>query len=151
MSDENAKIYARLRDEQFSLFENYARQNGLTSKSLFVLMWIYYNPEGLTQETIAKRTYSTKQVVRAIIKNLLEEGYVRLEPSIEDRRKKLVHFTDSGLAYARPILDPLESYEFQAMAMLTEEQQCQLIELTQLFSQNLKTLLDESSKEKYHA
>ena len=34
----NAKKYARLRDEQYALFENYAKKHGLNSKSLLVFM-----------------------------------------------------------------------------------------------------------------
>lgn len=37
----NARKYARLRDEQFSLYESYAKKHRLNSKSLLVFMWIY--------------------------------------------------------------------------------------------------------------
>lgn len=50
MQKKKAKQYAHMRDEQFSLFENYARQNGINSKFLLVFKWIYNNPEGITQE-----------------------------------------------------------------------------------------------------
>ena len=37
---ENHRMYARLRDHQFSLYEDYARKRGLQGKSLLILLWI---------------------------------------------------------------------------------------------------------------
>lgn len=38
-------------------------------------MWIYHNPHGMTQESIAKRTFSTKQVIQAIVKTYMKKEY----------------------------------------------------------------------------
>lgn len=137
-----AKQYARLRDEQFSLFENYARQNGINSKSLLVFMWIYNNPDGLTQGCIAKHTYSTKQVVQSIITTYLQKGWLYLEQLQTDKRKKLVKMTDLGNKEIAALIEPLNEYEAQAMSVLTAEQQKVLLEATQVFSQHLKQLLE---------
>lgn len=136
-----AKSYARIRDEQFSIYEKYARQHGLNGKSLLVLMWIYYDFDHLTQENIAKRIHSTKQVIQAIVKNYLEEGLVILERCTNDRRKKYVRLTEKGLQLAHKVLDPLEKYEAMAMAQLTIQQQNALLETTRLFSDKLSELL----------
>lgn len=137
-----AKKYARLRDEQFSLFENYARQNGINSKSLLVFMWIYNHPEGLTQECIAKRTYSTKQVIQSIVTTYIQKGWLHLEVLPTDKRKKLVKMTEVGQKEVAALIEPLNDYEKQAMSALTVEQRAALLETTQLFSQQLKTLLE---------
>ena len=138
---DNAKMYARLREEQFSLFESYARKRGMNSKSLLVFMWIYYSPVSLTQEEIAKRTHSTKQVIQAIIKTYKEKGVLELLPSREDRRKKLVALTKNGRDFSRRLLQPLAEYEQEAMAALTREQQEALLEGTRLFSEKLNELM----------
>lgn len=138
----NAKKYARLRDEQFSLFENYARKHGMNGKSLLIFLWIYHNPNGITQEWIAKRTFSSKQVVQAIVKNYVSKGWLYLEPSQLDRRKKLVKLTELGLARAKRLLLPLDRYEEEAMQALSPAQQEVLLEATQLFSQKLMDLLE---------
>ena len=61
---ENHRMYARLRDHQFSLYEDYARKRYLQGKSLLILLWIYRHPKGISQQTITRHTYSTKQVVK---------------------------------------------------------------------------------------
>lgn len=137
-----AKDYARYRDEQFSVFENYARKNSMNSKSMLVLMWIYYGTGDMTQDLIAKRTYSTKQVIQAIIKGFQNKGLVYLEPSVADRRKKNIRLTERGRAYAAKILDPLREAEDMAMSQLSEQQQVALLEATRVFSFALKNNLE---------
>lgn len=139
-----ANQYARLRDEQFSLFEQYARKHGMNSKCLMVFLWIYNNPSGLTQEMITKRTFSTKQVVQAIIKNYIQKDWLYLEQSQEDRRKKLVKMTDLGRECLRKLIEPLDSLERDAMSHLSAEEQTQLLKTTAVFSSHLKRLMEES-------
>lgn len=141
MEVRNSKIYARLRDEQFSVYENYARRHGLNSKSMLVLMWIYYNPQGITQENISKKTFSTKQVIQAIIKTYINKGLVILEENKQDKRKKNVKLTEKGTAFASRLLDPLEKYEDEAMKALSISQQEAVLEGTRIFSEKLYSLL----------
>lgn len=75
----NSKLFAMRRDEQLAMYEYYARANGLQGKAMLILMWIYYNPEGITQTVICKKTYSTKQVVSAAIKSFIKKGYIFFE------------------------------------------------------------------------
>lgn len=84
-------MYARLRDHQFSLYEDYARKRGLQGKSLLILLWIYRHPKGISQQTITRHTYSTKQVVNAVIKNFSKKGYIKSTVHPKDRRKKTNH------------------------------------------------------------
>lgn len=138
----NAKKYARLRDDQYALFENYAKKHGLNSKSLLVFMWIYHNPLGMTQERIAKRTFSTKQVIQAIVKTYIKKGILYLEHSRIDKRKKLVRLTETGQQFAAELLEPLADIEAQAMSALTLEQQEALLSATALFTDRLRELLE---------
>ena len=92
---ENHRMYARLRDHQFSLYEDYARKRGLQGKSLLILLWIYRHPKGISQQTITRHTYSTKQVVNAVIKNFSKKGYIKSTVHPKDRRKKLIMLTDN--------------------------------------------------------
>lgn len=131
------KAYARIRDNQMSIFENYARKHGMQSKSMLILMWIYYNPEGITQQQIAHKTYSTKQVVNATIKTFKDKGYLRFEDGAEDRRTKLLKLTDAGKAYAASVLDTLEQAEHEAMNELTPEERELLLQLSKKYTDAL--------------
>ncbi|WP_303974102.1 MarR family winged helix-turn-helix transcriptional regulator [Streptococcus merionis] len=138
-----AKQYARLRDQQFSLYEQYARQHGMNYKGLLILLWLYNNPAGISQKTLCDRTYSTKQVVYAIIQNYIQKGYAKLKNSASDKRSKLVVLTEEGRAYAAEIVAPLDAMEEKAMAQLTIEQIEALFAATACFTQYLGELMEE--------
>lgn len=135
---ENTKLFARKRDENFCLYEYYARANGLQSKAMLILMWIYYNPNGITQNTICKKTYSTKQVVSATIKTFIQKGYVFFEKDPNDKRIKKIYLTPEGYIFSSSLLDSLEMAEVEAMNLLTFEQQNQFIEWLSIFNKHFK-------------
>lgn len=140
-SFKHTKEYSRIRDKQLSIFENYARQHGLQSKSMLILMWIYYNPRGITQNHIVQGTYSTKQVVNATIKAFKEKGYLFFDENSPDRRSKVIRLTDEGVKYAASILNPLEKAEHEAMQELTADEQAQLLQLSDRFTKSLEKVL----------
>ena len=150
------KAYARIRDTQISIFENYARKHGMQSKSMLILMWIYYNPEGITQQRITLKTYSTKQVVNATIKTFKDKGYLLFEDGTADRRTKLLKLTDAGKAYAASVLDTLEQAEYEAMNELTPEEREVLLQLSEKYTDALTKRIEkvseaEADKEKLRA
>ncbi|WP_296919753.1 MarR family winged helix-turn-helix transcriptional regulator [Megasphaera sp.] len=134
---QQTKAYSRIRDRQLSIFENYARKRGLQSKSMLILMWIYYNPEGIPQNEIAQKTYSTKQVVNATIKSFKEKGYLRFEENPSDKRIKRIKLTEAGRAYAASVLDWLEEAEMLAMSELTADEQDLLLRISRKFTDAL--------------
>ncbi|HEM3684632.1 MarR family winged helix-turn-helix transcriptional regulator [Streptococcus suis] len=136
-----SKAYARIFDQQVGLYEGYARRHGLNGKCLSILMWVYYNPGGVTQNWVSKKTYSSKQVVNATIKKFIENGYVYLEENPADKRHKKVKLTEAGKQFASQILDPLEEAEKTALSQLSLEDQERLLELTERYSQALTKLL----------
>lgn len=137
------KEYSRIRDNQMSIFENYARKNGMQSKALTILMWIYYNPNGITQQRITRKTYSTKQVVNATIKNFKDKGYIFFEENPEDKRTKVIKLTEDGRTYVASILDALEAAENAAMKELTAEEQDVLLRAGEKFTTALARNIDE--------
>lgn len=137
----SSKAYARIFDQQAGLYEGYARKNGLNAKCLSILMWLYDNPEGVTQNWVSKKTYSSKQVVNATIKKFQETGWVFLEENPADKRHKWVKLTEEGRMFAGQILHPLEEAEQQALSKLNQKEQELLLHLTQCYSQNLAHIL----------
>ena len=72
----NAYLYCKFRDEQFALYDEYAKRHGMLMKTLLVVNALFYNKDGMTQTEICKRTFQSKQTVNLIIKNLLSGSYV---------------------------------------------------------------------------
>lgn len=139
----NSNLFSRKKDENNSLYEYYARKNGLQGKSLLILSCLYYTRDGITQNIICEKTYSTKQVVSAAIKTFKKKGYIYFEGKEKDRREKIVKLTKEGYLYALKILDPLEKAEINAISKLSSEQQKLFIEYYTIFNDNMKKNIEK--------
>lgn len=137
----NAFLYCKFRDEQFALYDEYAKSNGILMKTFLVLNVLYYAKDGMTQREICDRTFQSKQTVSLIVKNLYKDGYVVLNENTEDKRNKIVQMTDAGRNYAEKPVRHITWAEDTAMSMFTPEEQEQLISLSRRFTGNLTKLV----------
>lgn len=131
--------YCRLRDMQFAAYELYARRFGLTAKELFVLDILWFAPDGCLQSEISERLSATKQTVSAIVKKFWKLGYLTMTESETDRRNKIVRFTEAGVEYTKKIIPPAANAEIDAMTELDGKDIAELVRLTTLFSEQMKT------------
>ncbi len=143
----NAYLYCKFRDEQFALYDEYAKRNGMMMKTLLVVNVLFYAKDGMTQKEICRRTFQSKQTVNLIIKNLLAENYVTVAEVPENKRNKLVQMTDAGKAYCEKVVRHITWAEDTAMSMFTPEQQQQLIDLSRTFTQNLIMLVNQETED----
>ena len=143
----NAYLYCKFRDEQFALYDEYAKRHGMMMKTLLVVNVLFYAKAGLTQKVICQRTFQSKQTVNLIIKNLLAEKYVTVTEVPENKRNKIVQMTDAGRAYCEKVVRHITWAENTAMSMFTPEQQRQLIDLSRTFTKNLTMLVNQETEE----
>ena len=143
----NAYLYCKFRDEQFALYDEYAKRHGMLMKTLLVLNALFYAKEGMTQAEICKRTFQSKQTVNSIIKNLWTDRYVTITEMPEDRRNKMVEMTEAGRAYCQKVVRHITWAEDTAMSMFTPEEQTQLIHLSRTFTRNLSMLVNQETEE----
>lgn len=135
--------YCKLRDIQFAAYELYARKHNLTAKELFVLDIIWFEPDGCLQTDICERLSATKQTVSAIIKKFWKMGYISLTEAENDRRNKIVRFTDAGLVYAEQIIPPAANAEVDAMGDLSDNDISELVRITTQFSASMKERFEQ--------
>lgn len=144
---ENAYLYCKFRDEQFALYDEYAKRNGMMMKTLLVVNVLFYAKEGMTQAEICKRTFQSKQTVNLIIKNLLAHNYVTVTEAPQNKKNKIVRMTEVGAEYCEKVVRYITWAEDTAMSMFTAEEQKQLIELSRTFTKNLAKLVNQEAKE----
>lgn len=143
----NAYLYCKFRDEQFALYDEYAKRNGMMMKTLLVVNVLFYAMDGMTQKEISRRTFQSKQTVNLIIKNLLAENYVTVTEVPDNKRNKIVQMTDAGRAYYEKAVRHITWAEDTAMSLFTPEEQKQLIELSRTFTENLTRLVNQETEE----
>ena len=143
----NAYLYCKFRDQQFALYDEYAKRQGMMMKTLLVLNALFYAKEGMTQAEICRRTFQSKQTVNSIVRNLWTDSYVTITESPEDRRNKTVQMTDAGRAYCEKAVRHITWAEDTAMALFSPEEQKRLIDLSRTFTGNLTMLVNEETEE----
>ncbi len=146
----NAYLYCKFRDEQFALYDEYAKRNGMMMKTLLVVNVLFYAKDGMTQKEICQRTLQSKQTVNLIIKNLLAENYVTVTEVPVNKRKKIVEMTDEGRHYCEKVVRHITWAEDTAMSMFTPEEQKLLIDLSRTFTKNLTRLVNQEMEELEH-
>ena len=143
----NAYLYCKFRDEQFALYDEYAKRHGMMMKTLLVVNVLFYAKDGKTQTEICKRTFQSKQTVNVIIKNLLSAHYVTVTEVPENKRNKMVQMTEAGRAYCEKVVRHITWAEDTAMSMFTPEEQKQLVDLSRTFTKNLAMLVNRETED----
>ena len=143
----NAYFYCKFRDEQFALYDEYAKRNGMLMNTLLVNNALFYATDGLTQTEICKRTFLSKQTVNLIIGNHHKNGYVTVTEAPENKRNKIVSITDAGRAYCEKVVRHITWAEDTAMSMFTPEEQKTLVDLSRIFTKNLTMLVNQETEE----
>ena len=141
------KHIRQFRDEQFALYDEYAKRHGMLMKTLLVVNTLFYAKNGMTQTEICRRTFQSKQTVNLIIKNLLAENYVTVDEVPENKRNKIVQMTEAGRLYCEKVVRHITWAEDTAMSMFTAEEQKQLIDLSRTFTKNLTLLVNQETEE----
>lgn len=143
----NAYLYCKFRDEQFALYDEYAKRHGMLMKTMLVVNVLFYAKSGMTQTDICGRTFQSKQTVNLIIKNLLAENYITVTEVPGNKRNKIVLMTEAGRAYCEKVVRHITWAEDTAMSMFTAEEQKQLIDLSRTFTKNLTKLVNQETEE----
>lgn len=143
----NAYLYCKFRDEQFALYDEYAKRHGMSMKTLLVVNALFYATDGMTQTDICKRTFQSKQTVNLIVRNLLVDGYVTVSTVPENKRTKIVQMTEAGRAYCEKVVRHITWAEDTAVSMFTPEEQKTLINLSRVFTKNLAALINHETEE----
>lgn len=137
----NAFLYCKFRDEQFALYDAFAKKCGMTMNMLLVANALFYAEDGLTQAEVCEAVHHSKQTVSLIVKKLIAEGRAEFAAHATDGRAKVVRLTAAGRAWAEYPVRHITLSEDNAMAMLTAEEQETLVRLSRSFTQNLTRLV----------
>lgn len=134
MLSKNAKSLCDIRHHIESIYDVYARTIGISYTTLFTLNLIDCSEE-CTQKLICEKARLPKQTVNNVIKKLLEQGYVQLEPMANNQKMKKILFTEQGKQYAKPLLEHIRTAENEAINQFSENQQIELLQMLQQYDE----------------
>jgi DNA-binding MarR family transcriptional regulator len=76
---------------------------------------------GLTISTLLRILAITKQSLSRVLTDLTAHGLVEMRPGVQDRRQKLLHLTNKGLAFEAELFDSLRTGLSAAYAAAGQE------------------------------
>lgn len=126
------RFYALWREEN-AMYDDWAREQGLSSSSALILYSLYEAKEISTQKSISKVWSIPKQTVNTILKEFSSNDYIKLLTDKEDKRNKLITLTPKGNAYAGKIVEALHKRELFAINRMGLENITRMNDDTELF------------------
>lgn len=75
---------------------------------MFQIMVCLWRKAGVNQQELAIRTFKDKASLTYLINNLEKKGLVVRTEDMDDRRNKLIHLTDEGLALREKVMPLLD-------------------------------------------
>ncbi|AKA69348.1 MarR family winged helix-turn-helix transcriptional regulator [Clostridium scatologenes] len=110
------------------IYSDWAKRHNIQENVLFALYVINSAVPYCTQSQICNKLYLPKQTVSQILSGLEKDGYISKETNAEDRRNKIIKFTEKGERFATRILEELKVAEIEAFSQLSEKQRSTIIE-----------------------
>lgn len=123
------------------LYRIWAKRNHISYNALIAL-YTLDDYGSCTQKQICQWWALPKQTVHGILADFEKQGYITTSVSSENKRERLICFTEEGKRYAESILLPLYKMEETAMDKLGEEQREQLIRSNSAYYELLKEELE---------
>ncbi len=119
--------------EENAMYDEWAKEHGLSPNSALVLYALYESKEMCTQKNISQKWSIPKQTVNTILKDFIEKGYVELFTLENDKRNKALKLTPNGRIYAGKIIDALHKREMFVIDKMGLDIVTKMNDTTELF------------------
>lgn len=119
------------------LYRLWAKKHNLNYNAL-VILYTLDEYKTCTQKQICQWWALPKQTVHGILVDFEAKGYITIGTNIENKRERLVSFTETGKTFALSVLSNLHQMEERAMEKLGEEKRKQLVMTNSEYYQLLK-------------
>lgn len=128
-----------------SLYAAWAKKNGLTYHSMFILYAIYNEQDYIYQRKICEDWSVPKQTASSILRSLEQDDLIFYLPDERDKRNKLIKFTNKGLIYAESILSRLIKIESTVFEKIDSNMRQTMVEGNTLYYTLLKQVIEDEN------
>lgn len=125
----------------------WAKEHGLSYNALMILYTMEELPN-CTQKQICEKWLIPKQTVNTILADFKDKGYVKFEVDCNNKREKIVKFTDSGKLYSYSILAELHLMEETVMLKMGSEMCKQFINTNNAYYELFKKEIEDDCNKK---
>lgn len=104
--------------ESIAIYEDWAKQQGLSNNVVMVMESIYSNRENCTPSSIS---FIPKQTVNTILRDFEKKEYITLLQHPKDKRNKIIRLTKKGEEVMGNIVLKLKKLEFYTLSQMGKE------------------------------
>ena len=133
--------FNRLEKELNDLYHDVALKMGISDSAFSIFYILYTLGDGCLQKDIWYEIFANKQTVNSSIRKLEKDGYIYLKQG--RGRDKHIFLTESGRQFTEKHIIPVVQKENAAFTSLRLEEQKELLRLSKIYIENLKTKLRE--------
>lgn len=123
--------------QTMDLYRIWAKKCNLNYNALLVL-YTLEDCRVCTQKQICEWWALPKQTVHGILLDFEKKGYLSIDVNTENKRERLISFTDSGESFAQSVLKKLHQMEENAMLQLGNEKYQKLLDGTMTYYELLR-------------
>ncbi|WP_108261852.1 MarR family winged helix-turn-helix transcriptional regulator [Mangrovicoccus ximenensis] len=131
-------LVRRLHQIHMGLFAEACDGLDLTAVQYAVLS-VLYSGEGFDQLSLSKAVGIDRTSGADVIKRLVRRGLATREPSVEDRRARVVRITEEGRRFVRSVRPKMEAAQDRLVSPLDEEEH-------EMFMQLLRKLIGANNE-----
>ena len=99
---------------------------GIPDSYRHILMFLFWHP-GSKQRNIAEFAGVTTSAINQVVKNMLEEDYLRKEIDATDKRNTRLYLTEKGSAVAQKLHEKLNASDDAITAEIGAEKEAEMI------------------------
>ena len=107
--------------ESTAIYEDWAKQQGLSNNAVMVMDSIYSNKENCTPSSISHKWFIPKQTVNTILRDFEKKEYITLLQHPKDKRNKIIQPTKKGEEIMGNIVSKLKKLEFYTLSQMGKE------------------------------
>lgn len=130
--------------QTLDLYRIWAKKHDLNYNAL-VILYTLDDYKTCTQKQICEWWALPKQTVHGILLEFESKGYITITANAQNKRERLVTFTEAGEQYAASILKQLHIMEESAMERLGTEKRNQLIACNTEYYELLKEEIENGT------
>ena len=133
--------FNKINKECDELYHNVASKMGISDSAFSIFYTLYDLGDGCLQKDICYEFFANKQTVNSSIRKLVQEGYIYLEQGAG--RDKHIFLTEAGKQFIAKYIVPVVQKENAAFTALKDAEQKELLRLTNIYVESLRTKLNE--------
>lgn len=144
MQEKRNKLLAdfnRLYKEEDELYHKAASKMGVPDSVFSIFYLLYELGEGCMQKDFCYAAFVNKQTVNSSVRKMVADGYIYLKQG--RGRDKHIFLTEVGKQFVEKYIVPVVQKENEAFTDLKEEEQKELLRLTNIYIESLRTKLNE--------